>query len=66
MRCSVVIEPSAKVKRTHCLIQKTKMQKAIVNMLTAVFSPLLDLFKSEKDRPHDYVQLARGNGGEHE
>ena len=62
MRCLVVIEPSAKVKRKHCLIQETKMQKAIVNMLTAVFS----LFKSEKDRPNNYVQLARGNGGEHE
>ena len=66
MRCLVVIEPSAKVKRKHCLIQETKMQKAIVNMLTAVFSPLLNLFKSEKDRPNNYVQLARGNGGEHE
>ena len=42
------------------------MQKAIVNMLTVVFSPLLNLFKSEKDRSHNYVQLARGNGGEHE
>ena len=62
----MVIEPSAKVKRTYYLIQETKMQKAIVNMLTAVFSPLLNLFKSEKDRPNNYVQLARGNGGEHE
>ena len=66
MRCLVVIEPSAKVKRKYCLIQETKMQKAIVSMLTAVFSPLLNLFKSEKDRPNNYVQLARGNGGEHE
>ena len=38
------------------------MQTAIVNMLKAVFS----LFKSEKDRPDNYVQLARGNGGEHD
>ena len=66
MRCLLVIEPSAMVKRKHCLIQETKMQKAIVNMLTAVFSTLLNLFKSEKDRTHNYVQLARGNGGEHE
>ena len=66
MRCSVAIEPSVTVKRTCRLIQETKMQKAIVNMLTAVFSPLLKLFKSEKDRPNDYVQLARGNGGKHE
>ena len=41
------------------------MQKAIVNMLTAVFSPLINLFKSEKDRPDNYVH-SRGNGGEHE
>tara|TARA_B100000242_G_C42801046_1_gene372585 strand:- start:1 stop:381 length:381 start_codon:yes stop_codon:yes gene_type:complete len=66
MRCIVVIEPSAKVRRKCCLIQETKMQKAIVNMLTAVFSSVLNLFKSEKDRPYNYVQLARGNGGEHE
>ena len=66
MLCLVAIEPSAKVKRKYCLIQETKMHKAIVNMLTAVFSPLLNLFKSEKDRPNNYVQLARGNGGEHE
>ena len=38
------------------------MQKAIVKMLTAIFS----LFKSEKDRPDNYAQLARGNGGEHD
>ena len=44
----------------------TKMQKAILNMLKALFSPLLHLFKSEQDRPNNYVQLARGNGGEHE
>ena len=37
------------------------MQKAIVKMFTAIFS----LFKSEKDRPDNYTQLARGNGGEH-
>ena len=43
-------------------IQETKMQTAIVNMLKAVFS----LFKSEKDRPDNFVQLARGNGGEHD
>ena len=43
-----------------------KMKKAIVNMLKAVVSPLFYLFKSEKDRPNNYVQLARGNGGEHE
>ena len=42
------------------------MHKAIVNMLTTVFSPLLNLFKSDKDRPNNYVQLARGNGGEYE
>ena len=66
MRCSVAIEPSEKVKRVYYLIQETKMQKAIVNMLTAVFNPLLKLFKSEKDRHNEYVQLARGNGGEHE
>ena len=66
MVVQVVIEPSAKVKRKHCLIQETKMQKAIVNMFKAIFSPLLNLLKSEKDRPNNYVQLARGNGGEHE
>ena len=38
------------------------MQTAIVNMLKAIFS----LFKSEKDSPDNYVQLARGNGGEHD
>ena len=38
------------------------MQKAIVKMLTVIFS----LFKSEKDRPDNYAQLARGNGGEHD
>ena len=38
------------------------MQTAIVNMLKAVFS----LFKSQKDRPNNFVQLARGNGGEHD
>ena len=38
------------------------MQRAIVKMLTAIFS----LFKSEKDRPDNYAQLARGNGGEHD
>ena len=38
------------------------MQKAIVKMLTAIFS----LFKSEKDRPDNFAQLARGNGGEHD
>ena len=38
------------------------MQKAIVKMMMAVFS----LFKSQKDRPDNYVQLARGNGGEHD
>ena len=43
-----------------------KMQKAIVKILKALVSPLLHLFKSEKDRPNNYVQLARGNGGEHE
>ena len=42
------------------------MKKAIVNILKAVVSPLLHLFKSEQDRPDNYVQLARGNGGEHE
>ena len=42
------------------------MQTAIVNLLKAVASPLLHLFKSEKDRPNNYVQLARGSGGEHE
>ena len=42
------------------------MQKAIVNMLTAVFRLLLNPFKSDKDRSNNYVQLARGNGGEHE
>ena len=42
------------------------MQKAIVKMFTAVFGPLLKLLKSEKDGPNNYVQLARGNGGEHE
>ena len=42
------------------------MQKAIVKMFTAVIGPLLNLFKSEKDRPNNHVQLARGNGGEHE
>ena len=42
------------------------MQRAIVNMLTAVFIPLLNVFKSEKDRSDNYVQLARGDGGEHE
>ena len=62
MVVQVVIEPSAKAKRTYCLIQETKMQKAIVKMLTAIFS----LFKSGKDRPDNYAQLARGNGGEHD
>ena len=66
MLCLVAIEPSARVKRKYCLIQETKMQTAIMNMLTAVFSPLLNLFKSEKDRPDNYAQLARGNGGEHD
>ena len=66
MRCLAVIEPSAKVKHKHSLIKETKMQKAIVNMFMAVFSPLLNLFKSEKERPNNYVQLVRGNGGEHE
>ena len=42
------------------------MQTAILNLLKAVTSPLLRLFRSEKDRPNNYVQLARGNGGEHE
>ena len=55
-----VFEPSAKVKRKHCWNTETKMQTAIVNMLKAVFI----LFKSEKDRPDNFVQLARGNGGE--
>ena len=62
MRCLAVIEPSAKVKHKHSLIKETKMQKAIVKMLTVIFN----LFRSEKDRPDNYAQLARGNGGEHD
>ena len=38
------------------------MQKAIVKMLTVIFN----LFRSEKDRPDNYAQLARGYGGEHD
>ena len=59
MRC---LNQAQRLSVKIACIQETQMQIAIVNMLKAVFS----LFKSEKDRSDNYVQLARGNGGEHD
>ena len=62
MWCLVVIEPCAKVKRKHCL--NTGDENAENNSENVDGD--IQSFKSEKDRPDNYAQLARGNGGEHD